>query len=145
MRTLLAGAVILSIASGIIVTAGVTAIAAFLSQQGLHQAGWTVLAVMVGSLGTLLVTRRLARENRLIEAKDIAASLHAEIADRAARCLNDYVKPWKTYEDEAYTQPKVPPLSWVSKFRPVEPVVYPAVAAKLGLLAPDALFPVVEF
>jgi hypothetical protein len=37
------------------------------------------------------------------------------------------------------------PLSSVSKFRPVDPVVYPAVASKLGLLNPEAVFPILQF
>jgi hypothetical protein len=74
-------------------------------------------------------------------------ALYVEIADRSARCLSDYLNPWYQYEKN---QPKTELLrkqnaAWVGKFRPVNQVVYSSVAAKIGLLPADILFPVVQF
>lgn len=148
-QALLAATAILFLMGALVLLASVTAIVAFLSNKDVHPSGYAAVATLIGAVlgvsGTLFVTRYVAKENRNKEAQDVAASLHAEIADRAARCLNDYLVPWKRFELETYSQAKVPPLSWVSKFRPIDPVVYPAVASKMGLLSPDALFCVVQF
>jgi hypothetical protein len=60
-------------------------------------------------------------------------------------CLNDYLVPWRGFENSTDEAKNKMTADRVKKFRPVNPVVYPAVAAKLGLLPRDALFPVVEF
>jgi hypothetical protein len=145
MRALLIGTAALFSLNVILFGIGITAVVALLSDNGIHPSGWTLMGVLLGAGGTFIVTRRIARENRLMESNDIAVSLHAEIADRAARCLNDYLAPWSKFEQPDYDQEAVPEFSWVGKFRPVDPVVYPAVASKLGLLKPDALFAVVQF
>src|SRR5205823_2856241 len=62
-----------------------------------------------------------------------------EIADRAARCLNDHLVPWLRFAEGKFTAARV------AKFRPVEPVVYRAVASKLGLLPPTTVFWVLQF
>jgi hypothetical protein len=107
--------------------------------------GWPIAAtiggVTVGALGTYIVTRILDSGRRRNEAKDISRSLYSEIADRAARSLNDYLQPWRSIgtSSDSIT------IERVGKFRPVNAIVYPGVAAKLGLLAPTALFLIMQF
>jgi hypothetical protein len=104
----------------------------------------TLLGTTLGALGTFWIATRLDRRHRESEARDIAVSLCAEIADRSARCLSDYLVPWCEFHKQKVKH-KQADKAWVGKFRPVDPVVYPSVAAKLGLLRPEALFPVVQF
>ena len=72
----------------------------------------------------------------------LKASIYAEICDRAARCVNDYIKPWR---DLKIKDAKTSQLREIEKFSPADPVVFPAVAAKLGLLEPKVLFAVTQF
>ena len=83
------------------------------------------------------------REERL-RAQEIAAlkaSIYSDIADRAARCLNDYISPWRDLrsDDRWLTAERV------EMFRPATPVVYPAIAGKVGLLKAEVLVPVTQF
>jgi hypothetical protein len=145
LRFLMAGNAILFGINALLFAAGVTAIASWLSATGgAHQAFWTLMGTIVGSASAFFITRHVAAFNRQNEANDIATSLHAEIADRAARCLNDFIAPWRTFREPA-EDTKLRPRSWIGKFRPVDPIVYPSIGAKLGLLKPEAVFPVVQF
>jgi hypothetical protein len=148
-RVLLAVTILLFLVNAIVFLVGITAIVVLLSDKGIHPALWsaaiTIVSVILGSSGTLFVQRYMARVNRETEAHDVAASLHAEISDRAARCLNDYLNPWKSYADQAFKLKKARDRANINKFRPMSPVAYPAVASKLGLLSPDALFCVTQF
>jgi hypothetical protein len=96
---------------------------------------------MVGGVAAYFVSRRLDQGRRRIESVDVSESLYNEIADRAARCLNDHLVPWKQIEGSGATMT----AARVAKFRPVDPVVYRAVATKLGMLPPGALFSVLQF
>jgi len=69
--------------------------------------------------------------------------LYAEVADRAARCLSDYIVPWRGIETGTST--KAVTNDWVAKFRPADPVVYVSVAGKLGLLEPQVMFALNHF
>src|SRR5262245_51976492 len=114
MRVLIAVTVIFFfVANTVIFLAGITAIVALVSDKAVHPSGWAAAATLIGAalgvFGTLVVTRHTAKVNREKEAQDVAASLHAEIADRAARCLNDYLVPWQRFTSDTYNQPKVPP------------------------------------
>jgi hypothetical protein len=101
----------------------------------------TLGAAFIAGLGTYIVTRLLDWGRRRNEARDISQSLYCEIADRVGRSLNDYLKPWRAIgkSKDAIT------IDRVGKFRPVNPVVYPGVAGKLGLLPPEILFPIIQF
>lgn len=127
----------------------ITGVPATLSDKAIYlalsSAGTTIVGTILGASGTLLVQRYMARVNREKETHDVTASLHAEISDRAARCLNDYLNPWKSYADKAFELKKARDRTNINKFRPMSPVVYPAVGSKLGLLSPDALFCVTQF
>jgi hypothetical protein len=129
----------------IVFAASIIAIVALLSASGINPAAWTLAGALLGAVGTFWLTKRLDQQRRINEARDISVSLHAEIADRAARCLNDYLVPWSNVADIQKRLARGHASSWMAKFRPVEPVVYPSIAAKLGLLPPAALFPVVQF
>jgi hypothetical protein len=105
----------------------------------------TLLALVIGAvLGTVtthLSTRLLDYFRRKNETRDVSESLYNEIADRAARCLNDHLVPWCHFEQKGGPMTR----ARVARFRPVEPVVYRAIAGKLGLIPPTALFSVLQF
>jgi hypothetical protein len=92
---------------------------------------------VVGVGLSFVVPTFLDRIRREKEKRDVSESLYNEIADRAARCLNDYLDPWR--DGSKFT------CGDAVKFRPVERVVYRAVAAKLGLLPPTTVFWVLRF
>jgi hypothetical protein len=96
--------------------------------------------LFVGVIGVVLghfSSRFLEHVRRRRDARDVSESLYNEIADRAARCLNDHLVPWRKFPDIGSIT-----CARVARFRPVEPVVYRAVAGKLGLIPPAALFSV---
>ena len=104
---------------------------------------WTgVVGALVGGSIGIFGTTYHDRRRRKLELEELKASLYAEIADRAARCVNDYLKPWRRWEPTAAN-----PLTRerVAKFRPKDPLIFNAVAGKLGLLPADVLIPVMEF
>lgn len=148
LKALLAALVLGCLAVYLILSVGVIAIVAMLSGPGAHPAAWaaigTISGTLIGAFGALYVGRHLERQRSEKEKRTIAASLHAELADRAARCANDYVAPWRDIHQSKPPTKALDP-DWVEKFRPVEPVVYPRVADKLGILPVDALFSVVQF
>ncbi|WP_146207740.1 hypothetical protein [Bradyrhizobium sp. SUTN9-2] len=69
----------------------------------------------------------------------LKAGLYAEISDRAARCVNDYVNPWRDWPKSRMLTPEI------RKFAPTENVVLPGVAGKLGLLDASTLPAVTQF
>jgi hypothetical protein len=75
----------------------------------------------------------------LQEIDDLKASIYAEIADRAARCVNDYLVPWRDAKPDKLS------AEWVGKFRPMDPVVFPGIAGKLGLFDAESLIAVTQF
>jgi hypothetical protein len=106
MRLVLVLGILFFAANVIVFASSITALVVLLSEKGAgNPAWWTLVGTVVGSIlgsgGAFFVTRRMALENRQKEATDIAVSLHAEIADRVARCLNDYLAPWQSYNDAA--------------------------------------------
>jgi hypothetical protein len=98
-----------------------------------------LLAGLLGAALSYLVTRLSDWARREKETKDVIESLFNEIADRGARCLNDYLKPWRNFKNEEFKGARV------AKFRPAQPVVYPSVAGKLGLIDPTTVFWVLRF
>jgi hypothetical protein len=99
-----------------------------------------LIGVLVGAILAYLSTKLLDRARRKNDARDVSESLYNEIADRAARCLNDHLVPWCQFETSGRMT-----SARVARFRPIEPVVYRAVAGKLGLIPPVALFSVLQF
>lgn len=83
--------------------------------------------------------RRLAEEQAASELASLGASIYAEIADRAARCLNDYIEPWSGWEN-GRLEPTI-----VNQFLPQKAVVYPGVVEKLGLLDQAVVVAAVQF
>ncbi len=76
------------------------------------------------------------RQEQEIEA--MRASLYAEIVDRAARCANDYIEPWRNWGTRKFERED-------AKFLPSFLLVLPAVAGKLGLLDAEILLAVTQF
>jgi hypothetical protein len=148
MRVATVVIVILAICNGIVFLAGAVAIVGLLSAAGAHPAAWGVVGTIVGALISAGVgswtAREIYRRQHEKEARDLAVSLHAELADRAARCVSDYLVPWKQIVAMAGRKKKITP-AWIAKFRPADPVAYPGVAAKIGLLPAQAIFPVLQF
>jgi hypothetical protein len=102
----------------------------------------TLVGVLAGGAIGYFITNLHDRQRRKQEIADLKVSLYAEIADRAARCVNDYLKPWR---DLKITSSNSLPAGRVEKFRPTDPVVFPGVAGKIGLLGPTALLAVTQF
>jgi hypothetical protein len=145
VRIVFVASLLLSAVAIVIIVAGVTAIVAFLSERLDRLAlGLTLLGIVAGSVVTYGLTKLLDRGRRRIEAKEVSDSLYNEIADRSARCLNDYIHPLSGFE-KGERQAEDMRTSRLTKFRPVDPVVYPAVAGKLGLINTEALFPIIQF
>src|ERR1044071_3486314 len=94
MRILLTVAITLS-AVNLLLLPGAIVTTIGLFHPEIPAAAWTIAGAAVGASITFFAARHIANTNRKKEAEDIATSLHAEIADRAARCLNDYLVPWK--------------------------------------------------
>jgi hypothetical protein len=143
MRVLLTLTVVGALVAAILVIVSITAIVRLLPDRGASPAAWTLTGTLLGAAGAFWAGRILDNRRRRTEKGDIASSLHAELADRAARCANDYLEPWQAIKEGR--RRKTAPPDWVAKFRPVNPVVYPSVAAKLSLLPPAAVFSVVQF
>ena len=78
------------------------------------------------------------------EAKGIVTALYFEIADRSARCTNDFLEPWQRFR-HGLSPADAMTADRVGKFRPTEPVVYPQLIAKLALVRPDAVAAVQRF
>ncbi|MEY9545300.1 hypothetical protein ABIE85_008360 [Bradyrhizobium diazoefficiens] len=121
-----------------LIGAAFTALLASYFAAGIGQ-GWigligTVLGAAI-SVGAVTFHDNRRRKQEIAALK---ASLYAEIADRAARCANDYIKPWKGWKDRQLG-------SDVKKFCPTPPAVLPAVAGKLGLLDARTLLAVTQF
>jgi hypothetical protein len=136
LRSLLVATILLFGINAFVFFASVVAIVALLETTPVMTG---VVGLVVGAALTYVVTKHLDWGRRQNETKDVTESLYNEIADRAARCLNDHLKPWCGFQTEEFKR------SRVAKFRPVEPVVYRAVAAKLGLLPVTTVFWVLRF
>lgn len=102
--------------------------------------GWFGLVgtILGGAISVGAVTYH-DNNRRKREIAALKASLYAEIADRAARCANDYIRPWKGWKEGKQLN------SDVRKFCPTPPAVLPAVAGKLGLLDARTLLAVTQF
>jgi hypothetical protein len=98
--------------------------------------------VLLGGVIGLFSAWWLDRQRRVQEIADLKASIYAEIADRAARCVSDYLVPWR---DRKVTGGKPLSAEWVGKFRPMNPVVFTAIAGKLGRFDAEALIAVTQF
>jgi hypothetical protein len=100
---------------------------------------WPVVGALIGVFftlgGGLLITWWHDRRRREIETTDLEESIYAEIADFAARCLNDYFVPWSTIK---ITDTNKLSAERVQNFRPTRPIVLAGVAGKLGVLATNA-------
>jgi hypothetical protein len=107
-----------------------------------NSGAWAVAGTLTGGMIGFGATTYHDHMRRAKELSDVVASLYVEIADRGARCLNDYIAPWHHVERVPTEKKKG---SWVGKFRPVDPVVYSGSAAKLGLLPADTLIAIVHF
>jgi hypothetical protein len=102
--------------------------------------GWTaLLGTILGSVISFSAIQYHDGRRREQEREALRASIYAEIADRAARCANDFINPWKNWPDRRELN------SDIRKFCPTDPVVLPGVAGKLGLLDAKTLLAVTQF
>lgn len=106
--------------------------------------GGVVIGGLLGGAVSYWLSKRLEGYRRNLAATDVAVSLYHEMADRAARCLQDYILPWRKF-DQSNHATETMPVSRVAKFRPAEPVVYPGLAANFGLIKSEALSPIFQF
>ena len=98
-----------------------------------------LVGVLLGGVIGLFSAWWLDRRRRVQEIADLKASIYAEIADRSARCVNDYLKPWRDLQAHTLSADRI------GKFRPTDPVVFPGIAGKLGLFDAEALIAVTQF
>lgn len=106
-------------------------------------AAWAgVVGAAVGGIIGFVATTFHDRRRREREVSELKASIYAEIADRVGRCINDYLTPWRNFRVTSAN-----PLNSerVGKFRPADPVVFPSIASKIGLLESDVLLAVTQF
>ncbi len=109
----------------------------------------TVVFTLVGAwFGNRLghrSTMQLEETRRAQELRELLGALYAEVADRAARCLNDYIDPWQHFGDRNHPPAEIMSVARVGKFRPHDPVIYPQVAARIGQVGAGALPAVIQF
>jgi hypothetical protein len=118
--------------------AGTAALVTILSGSGVS-AGWIGLAgTILGSAISFGAFTYHDKRRQKQEIEAMRASLYAEIVDRAARCANDYIIPWRDWDKRKFVREDI-------KFRPSLPLVLPAVAGKLGLLDAETLLAVTQF
>jgi hypothetical protein len=108
------------------------------------EGGWigvvgTLGGVLAGGVVGYIATTWNDSRRRAQEIADLKASIYAEIADRAARCVNDYLNPWRNLKADTLSSERI------GKFRPMDPVVFSGIAGKLGLLTAEALIAVTQF
>lgn len=118
--------------------AGTAALVIILSGSGVS-AGWIGLAGTI--LGSAISFGAVTYHDNRRQKKEIEAmraSLYAEIVDRAARCANDHIDPWRKWGARKIVRED-------AKFLPSLPLVLPAVAGKLGLLDAEILLAVTQF
>jgi len=127
--------------SGMVVIGIMSFIIGYCIATALYGVTWGAVGPLLGAIvgGTISfwATEVQERNRRKNDLADVTASLYVEIADRSARCLGDYLYPWYRYETQSKIELRKENAAWVGKFRPVNPVVYPGVAAKIGLLCAD--------
>lgn len=118
--------------------AAFTALLASFFAAGVGTAWLGLVGVVLGGAISVGTATHLDNRRGKQEIVALKASLYAEIADRAARCANDYIKPWKGWKNRQLN-------SEVRKFCPTPPAVLPAAAGKLGLLDAKSLLAVTQF
>ncbi|WP_338692446.1 hypothetical protein V5279_40855 [Bradyrhizobium sp. 26S5] len=118
--------------------AATAALVIFLSGSSVS-AGWIGLAgTILGSAISFGAVTYHDNRRQKQEIEAMRASLYAEIVDRVARCANDYIEPWRNWGARKI-------VSEDAKFMPSLPLVFSAVAGKLGLLDADILLAVTQF
>jgi hypothetical protein len=101
-----------------------------------------VVGAIAGGLIGIVSGVALERSRRTRELDELKASLYAEIADRAGRCANDYIRPWRNWT----VMPSNPvSAERIRNFRVAPPVVFPAIAGRLGSIEAPTLLPVTQF
>lgn len=102
----------------------------------------TLFAVAFGGLMTYFATVAHDERQRRGEAEDVARALYHEVLNRAGRCWFDYRNPWQY---RAFPGHEEMSGERIQKFRPTDPVIYPSMGEKLGLVKGDALANVIKF
>lgn len=89
-----------------------------------------------------LLRQSIERPKRTVE---ISRSLYQELANRVARCVFDYEKPWEAWIKPNSCRENEVNLIRLRGFIPIPPVVYPATASQIGLLSDDAAQAIIRF
>lgn len=115
----------------------------FMIAQGdfLANVGFLVLGALIAVLTVLLGDT----VKRPAQARDLAAGLFQELADRVARCCFDCERPWHAYLDADNCTPGVMDSFRLRKFAPIAPIIYPSTANQLALLGRDTPQAVIQF
>lgn len=119
--------------------------ASLFSGSSINPSAWAILAASVGGAIGFFATRFHDRYRWKRELDEIKASIYVEVADRSARCVSDYIHPWENRAKGKPLPTKEMYPDDFAKFRPAEPVVYRAAAAKLGLLDAKVLLALAHF
>jgi hypothetical protein len=97
LRVLLVLTILLFAANVFFALVSVVAIVGLLQTNTLFTG---LIGLAAGATFSYFGTRILDAGRRKNEARDVSESLYNEIADRAARCLNDYLVPWRKFESK---------------------------------------------
>jgi hypothetical protein len=104
-----------------------------------------ITGACVAGVSSYFVGTWLDKKRREHDANETAVALYIEVADRAARCLNDHIEPWSRYAKHRSTPTGAMDVSRVGKFRPTDPIIYQSLAGRLGIMKPEVLAPTVQF
>jgi hypothetical protein len=103
-----------------------------------------LLGVVIGAGLSYLFMTMHARDKERRASESAARLLYHEVANRAGRCLHDYITPWQFYVPKPTQQPFME-IHRLQKFAPTAPVVYPGTIGQLSGIDDGAMARVMHF
>ena len=113
----------------------------FINESLLSNISFLVAGASIATITQLAVESA----RRVQQARDLARALYEELANRVARCLFDYEKPWEQWIDRSNCVVGEVDLLRLRKFIPIAPTIYPAIAGQIALLEGTAPQAVIRF
>jgi len=101
--------------------------------------------LVAGALVAIAAQLTIEAGKRADRIQDVAGSLYHELANRLARCVFDFEKPfekWGNHRDVGDAEVDVLRLR---RFMAIAPTIYPAIAGEISLLAPNAGQAIINF
>ena len=100
---------------------------------------------IIGALVAVVTQVAVELQKRHELERDLARSLYVELANRVARCVFDFEKPFEKLTDKETIFEEEMDLLRLRKFAPVPPVIYPAAARHISVLEGNAPAAVILF